>query len=197
MANKDFPGGMVPVRNEAGTTPKLESFTAAASILIYQYMPVVLNGDGLVAIATHALLEDGLGIGVAAHTVSATATDRSILVYTDVDQEYEMQSDDTTLTGKGAAIGRLFRITSIGSGNATTLQSTAEIDGDTGASVTGGTGNGTDVTPIRIERESTAINNSPYATEGWGRFVVRFCTFAMIRGSAGAGGVVDVLQTGT
>ena len=195
MANKDFPGGMVPIRNESGTAPKLEPFTAAASIEIGQYAPLILDGDGKVALATHALLEDGMGIGVSAQYLSSTATDREILVFSDPDQEYEMQVDDATLTGKGEALGRLFRITSITSVNSTTGQCTAEIDGDTGASVTGGTGNGTDVTPIRIERASTAINNDAYAI--WGRFVVRFCAFTMLRSNAGVGGVVDVLQLGT
>jgi hypothetical protein len=194
MANKDFPGGMVPVRNESGTAPKLEAFTAADSIEIGMYAPLVLDGDGKVALATHALLEDGKGIGVSAQYLSSTATDREILVYSDPDQEYEMQSDDATLTGAGAAIGRLFRITNITSVNSTTLQCTAEIDGDTGASVTGGTGDGTDVTPIRIERVSTAINNSPYTLNG--RFIVRFCAFVMLRSNAGVGGVVDQLQIG-
>lgn len=195
MANKDFPGGMVPVRNEHGTVPKLEPFTVADSTEIFMYQPLAVNGDGLVIPLTHHLAEDGKCIGVSSQYLSATATDREIMVYSDPEQEYEMQSDDATLTGKGATIGRLFRINNIGSGNSTTGQSTAEIDGSSGASATGGAGDGSDTTPIRIEREVVSPNNDPDILHG--RFVVRFCTFAMLRGSAGVGGDTDILQLGT
>lgn len=195
MANLDFPAGFVPVRPEYGAAPKVEEFTVADTTLIYQYQPVIVNSDGLIAAATHHNLQDGQGIGVAAHTVSSAASDRTILVYTDPEQEYEMQVDDATLTGAGEAIGRLFRITGIGSGNATTLQSIAEIDGSSGVSITGTTNDGTDTAPIRIERVSRQGGNTPYAIHG--RFVVRFCGFAMLRSNAGVGGDDGVLHMGT
>jgi hypothetical protein len=192
MANIDAPLGFCPVRNEHGTVPYVESFQVSSGVEIFQHSPVALDGNGEVVAYTDTLALGGQLIGVAAHYVSSTQTDREILVYTDVNQEYELQADDATITSKGDSIGRLFRITNAAAGSSTTLQSTAEIDASSGASVTGTTA-GT-VTPIRIERESEQINNEKNVE--FSRYIVRFLPGVMLRGISSVGlGATE--QTGT
>lgn len=186
MANLDAPLGFRPVRNESGNVPKLEPFQVSSGVEIFEGAPVCIDGNGEIVAYTDALALAGKVIGVAAHYVSSTQTDRELHVYTDINQEYELQADDATLASKGDSIGRLFRITNPAAGNATTLQSTAEIDASSGASVTGTTA-GT-LTPIRIERESEQIGNEKNVA--FSRYVVRFIPPVMLRGMAtiGAGG---------
>jgi hypothetical protein len=183
MANSDIALGFRAVRPEYGTVPKLETFVVATTEVIYEGAPVCIDDDGEIIEYTDTLAVAGKVMGVAAHYVSGTQTDRELQVYTDVNQEYELQVDDATLASKADSIGRLFQLTNPAAGNSTTLQSTAEIDADTGASVTGVTNS--DVTPVRIERESEQINNEKNVA--FSRYIVRFIPGVMLRGLATIG----------
>jgi len=192
MANIDHPMGFVPITNESGTAPKIHYYTAASSETFYQYEPVALNTDGLLTAYTDALGILGTVIGSIAQPLSSTATDRLVAVYDDPDQEYEMQVDDNSLIGGVTDyLGRLFDLVNITSGNATTLQSTCEIDGSSGAQIVGG--NAATLYPVRIERVSREIGNDPTAANA--NYVVRFIQAVMLRRSGGVGGSA-VLQQG-
>lgn len=193
MANIDAPVGMRPVKVEYGTAPKIEKFAVTDSVAIYQGAPVCLADTGLIVAYTNTLAAAGQVVGVASHYVSAAQADRTLLVYTDPGQVFEMQSDDATLTAVTDYRGGLFRFVNPAAGNTTTLQSKAEIDGSSGTSVTGATS--TAVTPIRIEDVVVAPQNTIGSGISWTRFLVRFILPVHHRGM-GKVGIANSTFTG-
>jgi hypothetical protein len=183
MANIDAPRGFQPVNNVYGTVPLIEQFTVTASTTIYEGQPVALADTGLIVAATHTNALTGSWLGVAAHYVAGAATDRSLAVYVDVNQEYEMQADDASLTLITDYKGALFRITNVSAGSATLYHSKAEIDASSGTSLMG-TAAGS-VTPIRVERVSSQINNT--AGVSFTKYIVKIAPPVMHRGMATVG----------
>jgi hypothetical protein len=183
LANTDAARGLQPVNNPYGTVPILEKFTVTASTSIYQGQPVALADTGLIVAASHTNALTGSWIGVAAHGVTSAQTDKTLLVYSDPLQEFEMQSDDDSLTLITDYKGALFRVTGIATGSVTLLHSKAEIDGSSATGVSGKTN--TDVTPLRIERISSQINNE--AALSWTRYIVKIIPPVHHRGMASVG----------
>lgn len=136
MANTDAPFGLRPVNNAYGTAPTIREYEADTARHIYQGQLVnfitgtagtadkVEGWDGSTATLLYA--------GVAAHYLASTSSDRKLLVYTDMDQEYEIQVDDDSLADNADFVGVLFDVVNGDAGSSTTLQSTAELDGDSG-----------------------------------------------------------------
>ena len=191
MANVDAPRGFVPVKNGSGTAPKIETFTAKDSVAIYEGSAVIIDqSTGKVDIYTDADGFLGNVLGVSAMYLPAARTDREIQVYTDINQEYELQADGSDITTIAGWFGLLFQLVNPSGGSTTTGHSTTEIDSGTAATITGGDASG-NMTPIRIERVSEQINNEPNAE--FTRYVVRFIFPVMLRG----GGIVGLLDAYT
>jgi len=133
MANVDFPKGFRPITNFAGTAPRLTTYTAVDSVAFYEGQPVALNGDGKVCAWVVDATYYKTGLGVVAGYLAVATTDRTVQVYDDVNQEYEVQSDGATIAGIGTLIGINFGVTNISSGTASTGQSIAEITHDSGS----------------------------------------------------------------
>jgi len=185
MANTDAPRGLQAINNPYGTVPLMEKFSVTASTTIYEGQPVALADTGLIVAASHTNALTGSWIGVASHYVAGAATDRSLIVYTDVNQEYEIQSDDASLTAITDYKGALFRFTNIAAGSGTLKHSKAEIDGSSATGVMG-TAAGS-VTPLRVERISAQINNELGASKSWTKFLVKIAPPVMHRGMATVG----------
>ena len=183
MANLDAPRGFRAMQNEAGTAPKLQAFTIATSTTVYEGTPVAINTTGqVVAFSVASTIISKRGIGVAAHYRSASDSSGTVAVYTDPHQLYAVQVDDNTLTVIGDVVFRNFAATLLASGNGTTLQSIAEIDGSTGTKVSVP---GTTNRPFKAVRFSGNIQNDN--STSWNEIVVQFNS----QYHMGAGGSAD------
>jgi hypothetical protein len=189
MANLDAPFGLNAVRGEYNAAPRLETFTVASSVTVYQGMPVCLNSTGQIIAYTDAAAIAGLVIGVAAHPVLGAATTRDLQVYTDPDQVYEIQADDNSLTAVANYLGGLFDITNPTSGNSTTLHSIAELDASSFSTVIINNTAAADLRPLRVEGVSKAINNETNVS--WTNYLVRFAPPVHHRGMASIG-IADI-----
>lgn len=166
MANLDAPRGFRPVTNQAGTTIQQHEYTAAGSVAFYQGQPVALvSGVINVANSTNRLKV----VGVALHDVASAATDRSIAVADDPDQEFMVQLDSvgTLVTTDAGLRGVNFAAVNISSGNTTLGQSIAELDSSSGTSVN----NSTTLAMFLGLRFSQEIENSQ--TVSWGDVIVK------------------------
>ena len=153
MANTDTPLGLRPVTGgKAGTTPQLHEYTLATSTTIFQGTPVALDTSGLIVayLANTTDAQKLVGVASAHRTASQT-----ILVYDDPDQEFEIQSDDNSVTNAGSLRGVNFTMITPTSGNTTNLQSIAELDGSSGLAIN----TGTTVRPLKGLRFSQEIQN--------------------------------------
>ena len=183
MTNLDAPFGLRPAKTEYGTAVKMEEFAVKASVEIFEGQIICVDTTGEVVDFTTTLADAGDVIGVAGNYVSAAASRRKIFVMTDVNQMYEMQSDDAT----AIVDGRLYKILNANAGDATLLQSTSEIDGSTGTSGLG-TGPAT-LAHIRVERASKTISNEAGLNR---RFLVRIIAPIMLRGMGGRAGFTGI-----
>ena len=183
MANADLPFGLRATNNPNGDTPRVKHYTALASTTFYEGQPVALNTTGHVTTYTDALALTGNIIGVTAAPMSSTATDRSIPIFDDPLQEFEIQSDDATIAALNTYLYRLFDVTNPNAGNATTLQSTCELTGASGALVAG-----TSAATMRILTcvgASPNIENTNLVTNS--RYIVKITPANHIRALAGMG----------
>jgi len=184
MANRDTPMGLRALRNRNGDFPPVKQY-AASSSAIFEGEVVLLSTNGL-AIPSSASLASTVRniLGVAAAHKPGTAG-LKVQVYTDPNQLYVAQSDDATLVSITDYIGRNFKLVADASGNATTLQSIAEIDGNTGTSVSF-VGTGADAAqPVQIVELFKQVGNSDGAVS-WGDFVVRILPrYHLFAGSKG------------
>lgn len=136
MANNNAPFGLRPVSNPAGTAPWVITFKADTGRAIYQGQLVNLITGGA---GTADKVEgwDGstgtsLKAGVAAHYRATADSNRDIAVYVDPNQEYEIQVDDDTLADNADFVGVLFGVVNGEVGSTNTLQSSGELNGDSG-----------------------------------------------------------------
>lgn len=181
MANLDAPMGYRPIENGvAGITSRLRMYPVTASLAVYEGDLVALNSTGTVVAYTTTDAVAGNLIGVAAHHVSATATDRNLAVYDDPNQVFEAQADDGTITNAALAKFKLFKPV-IATGNTTTLQSKHEIDASATSSLFGTVA--TQVYPIQVLKPSGAINNTAYTT--YTRYECQIHPSAHLRGTGG------------
>ena len=111
MANIDSPNGMRAVKAKYGTAPQRRKYLVKATTTIYENAPVCLNTTGNIVAFTTTLAIAGQVVGVADQYVASGATDRSIYVLDDVEQIFEMQSDDNSITALTDFLGKLFSIT--------------------------------------------------------------------------------------
>lgn len=140
MSNADSAFGMAPVNNPDGSAPLIRTYDATTTRHIYRGQLVVLETGSASA---DALAEGWDGstnettfLGVAAHYRGTGDADRSLAVYADPDQEYEIQVDDDsspTFPGQADFVGAFFPILNGAAGSSTTLDSTAELDGSGGS----------------------------------------------------------------
>jgi hypothetical protein len=183
MANLDAPFGFRPVENGvAGTVPRLRKYTVAASTAIYEGDLIGLNASGLVIAYTTTDAAAGDLIGVAAHHVpsggAGPSSDLSLLVYDDVEQIFEAQADDNSLTQLSDYLFKLVKPVST-TGNTTTLQSKHEIDASSATATSGAAA--TNIAPLQIVGVSEAINNT--ANVSFTRYLCRILPAAHLRGA--------------
>lgn len=190
MANIDAPRGFRAARNEYNSAPKIETLTAIGSTNIFMGEIVCYNSTFQVVKYTDALARSGKIIGVAAHFLPSARTDRSLQVYTDPRQVYEVQADDATLTNAGLYGGELFDIVNPTSGNTTLGHSISELDASSGLESIGTTE--ALLRPIRIEGVSKGVQNE--LNVSFTRYLVRFAAPVHHRSdSAGIG--MDAVTT--
>jgi hypothetical protein len=150
-----------------------------------------LADTGLIVAYTNTLAIQGAVIGVAAHHVSTAATERTVAVFTDPGQLFEIQADDNSLTALTDYKGALFKMLTPSAGNVTTLQSKAELDASSATAVTGVTN--TDITPLRVEAIATDPENvladplSLGTNASFTRYQVRFIPPIHTRGMGSIG----------
>ena len=183
MANLDAPRGYRAVANGvAGTTPRLNAYSVASGAAVFEGDIVALNASALLLPYTTTDALAGDIVGVAAHHGAASATE--VLVYDDPAQEYEVQSDDNSLTVVLDYTGLMFKPI-IATGNTTTLQSKHELDGSSATSIFGTAA--TNVTPIMVLRKSAAINND--ANVSFTRYIVKINSNAHLFGGGGVSAI--------
>lgn len=177
MANLDAPLGFRAVENGvAGIVPRLRTYDVAASVAVYEGDLVAVNSTGNVIAYTTTDAAAGDLIGVAAHPVTASQTDRELAVYDDPAQIFEIQADDNSLTVAADYLFEFFKPVAT-SGNTTTLQSKHELDASTGTSVQGTVA--TNIAPVQVIGVSKAINNDTAVS--FTRYLVKIVGPAHIR----------------
>ncbi len=133
MANSDAPFGLRAIRNMKGGTPAIREYTAdAGGSDIFEGTPVIViagSGTDDEVVDVFDGSTDVPLLGVAAHQRLTADSTRTLAVYVDVEQEYEIQVDDNSLTHESDYVGSYFRMINASSGTAATGQSIAEIDG--------------------------------------------------------------------
>jgi hypothetical protein len=155
--NIDAPMGLRAVKGEYNAAPKLEVFEALVSTTFYEGEPVCIAASGVIVPYTDARALEGGVIGVCNHPLSSSATDRAMEVYSDPLQVFEIQADDSSISSLAGYRGALFDILNPTSGNATTLQSIAELDASTASAVIGT--NATLLRPLLCLDVSKQVNN--------------------------------------
>lgn len=137
MANTDAPFGLRALRNLMGKTPAIREYTAdSGGSHIYEGALVyVIAGSGTddETIDVWDGTTDVPLIGVAAHKRLTTDSERTLAIYVDPHQEYEVQVDDNSLTHESDYVGSIFNVVNSTAGDAATNQSTTELDGDSAA----------------------------------------------------------------
>jgi hypothetical protein len=138
-ANPNTPCGFRAIRNVAGTAPLIKHYDGSATVNVFVGAPVGFNSTYQITNWTTTI---GLGgiVGVAVHARKTTDTNRDVAVYVGRDQEYEVQLD----TGATVPVTLAtlldtpnYVILTPAAGNATTLQSTAQIDASSGNTTVG------------------------------------------------------------
>jgi hypothetical protein len=136
MANVDAPFGLRAIRNLMGKTPALREYTCdAGGSNIYEgsivYVIAGTGTDDEVVDIWDGTTDVPL-LGVAAHKRLTADSERTLAVYVDVDQEYEVQVDDGSLTHESDYVGSHFTVTNATGGTAATNQSITEVTGASG-----------------------------------------------------------------
>jgi hypothetical protein len=168
MANLDGAKGFSPLRAPYGCEIPVEEFTAVTGITVYPGQILYLSATGEVDIWTGTATGRTSLLGAAVGYLPSTESDRSILVAHDPAQEYEVQTDDNSVTVVADVVGENFGATNLTSVNATTLRSLAEIDG----SDSGVTNNSTSIRPFRALRVSRNQEGSDLSSS-YANIVVR------------------------
>lgn len=163
MANTDAPFGLRALRNLIGKTPALREYTAdAGGSHIYEgALVMVIPGSGTddETIDVWAAASANPILGVAAQARLTTDTERTLAVYVDPDQEYEIQVDDGTFTHESDYVGSYLTLTGVGSGDSDTNQSIMEVDG----SVAGAAASTTTAVVLGVSK-SRDPENSDYSS---------------------------------
>ena len=175
MANIDFPSGLRPIRNVNGDFPPAESMDSVSTVL-YKGQLAILSTTGLVggpgtSIITSTIAKKCVGVFAEYKAAGAAGPDGSIaksLVYSDPDQLYVIQSDDSTTSNLTTTIGRNFELTGMNAGDSLG-NSTGEINGDTGTSIT----TSSVAKVVQLVAVQKDINNVLAASTSWTDFVVK------------------------
>lgn len=193
MAQLDFPSGLRALRNVNGSAPRVQVMDCVTTVL-YDGALALLSSTGLVSMPTASTMTSALAkkiVGVfaqgkAAGAASCEGSKSKVLVYTDPQQLYEIQSDDATVSTLAKSIGGVFPLvaTSANAGNTTTLRSTSEIDGSAvAATVFSNTTNTEFLQCIAIKKVIDDVANA-----SWRKLVVKISPKAHIY-EAGLGGI--------
>jgi len=150
MANLDAPMGFNPVRNPHGATIPSDPYTVTASQAVAPGTIVYLTDAGTIQAYTGTTTGRTNILGAAIGSVAAAATDRVVEVANSPEQEYEVQSDDASITALTDMLGANFAGTNLATVHTTLIQSRGEIDGSSGTSVN----NSTTIRPFRALRFS-------------------------------------------
>ncbi len=185
MANQDFPSGLSAVKNRNGSAPEVSILDCVTTVL-YEGALAFLSNTGLVGMApattiTSAHAKDIIGVfaqGKAAGAVSCEGSISKVMVYTDPEQLYVIQSDDDTTASLTSTIGRVFPIvaTQASTGNGTHVRSIAELDGSAGAAFA--MDNGTNAEILHVIKIHKVIGES--ASGSWRKLVVKLAPKAHI-----------------
>jgi len=142
MANQDFPSGLMAVKNRNGSASEISILDCVTTVL-YEGALAFISSTGLVGMCsattiTSTLARDIIGVfaqGKAAGAVSCEGSISKVMVYTDPEQLYVIQSDDDTTASLTSTIGKVFPVVAAtaNTGNATFLRSNCELDGSHGA----------------------------------------------------------------
>ena len=140
MANVDAPFGFRALRNKSGgTTVPTNPYVASGTNAVYDGALMYLTDAATVTMWTGT----GTGrlqlIGVSAHQLTASSSSRELLIYDDPAQEFEVQSDDDSLTALTDFLHANLAPITPATGNTTTLQSISEIDGSSATTVNNST----------------------------------------------------------
>lgn len=181
--NINAPMGLRAVRGEYNSAPKLETFTAAVGQTFYEGQIVCISASGVLMPYTDARALAGGIIGVIAHYMPSSATDRECQVYSDPNQVFEIQADDSSISAVSGYRGALFDVVNPTTGNTTTLQSKTELDASS-ATVMAGT-NAATLRPLRVENVSKQIDNVQNVS--FTRYLVRFIPPVHHRGMGSVG----------
>lgn len=189
--NIDAPMGLRAVTNPNGDTPKLETFSALPSTAFYEGQPVCIAASGVIVPYTDARAIAGTIIGVMSAPLASAATDRDVQVYSDPDQVFVIQADDSSISALAGYRGALFDMVNPTSGNATTLQSITELDASS-ASATIGT-NAATLRPLLCLDVFKQVNNVQNVS--FTKYLVKFAPPVHHRAMASVG--ISALGTAT
>ncbi len=181
MANPNAPFGFRLMRNQNGDHPRVRPYTASASVAIGAGAIVNLNSDGTVSVWGGTALNRLKLLGEAITPMTTSATDRTVFVADNPDEEYLVQCDDKSVTNANGLIGRFFAGASMTSRNSTLNQSISVLDASSGTSVN----NSTTLAVFQGLRFSGEVGN--VATQTYARVVVRINPVNHILGTAVAG----------
>ena len=183
MANTDRPFGLRAVDNPSGTAATLRPYTVKASTAIYEGMIVALNSTAQIIGYTTTDAVAGDLVGVASHPVASTDTDRTLMVYNDPRQRYEIQADGADITASTVYLYKFAPLTNGASGNTTTMQSKAELD-SSGLSSTLGTA-ATNIKCLQILGVSDNIKNEEAVA--YTRYIVQIAPPCHLNGMGSVG----------
>lgn len=145
MANIDAALGLRAVTSQAGTTPSMHEYEADAggANIAEGQIVVLIAGSGTdneVVNGWDGAAGTGVNmIGVAAQKRLTADAARTLLVYDDPDQEYEIQVDDGSITHASDLVASLFAVIAATGRNTLTDQSTSELDGSSATATESGT----------------------------------------------------------
>jgi hypothetical protein len=178
MAQADFPRGLQALRNVNGSAPTVQALDCVTTVL-YEGALAFMSSTGLVRMCTSSVMSSALAktiVGVfaqgkAAGAASAEGSLSKVLVYTDPNQLYEIQTDDASVSTVAGSIGAVFPMVSgqANTGNATHVRSNMEIDGSGAAAAP--MDNTTNAEIFQCVAIKKAIDDA--AASSWRKLVVR------------------------
>lgn len=178
MANPNSPFGFRVVRNQNGDHPRVRPYTASSSVNIGTGAILNLNTDGTVSVWGGTILNRNRLIGEATTPMTSSATDRTVFVADNPDEEFVVQLDDKSVTNIGGLVGRFFAGVSMTSRNSTLNQSISQLDASSGTSVN----NSTTLAVFQGLRFQGEVGN--VATQSFAQVVVRINRVNHILGNA-------------
>ncbi len=177
MANLDAPMGFNPIRNPHGNTVPSDPYTVTASQAVAPGTIVYMTDAGTIQAYTGTTTGRTNILGATLGSVAAAATDRVVEVANSPEQEYEVQTDDNSVTLVTDGLHANFAGTNLATVNTTLIQSRGEIDGSSATSVN----NSTTVAPFRMLRFSRAADD--VATQSYNNVVVKINSLNHINGT--------------